>query len=77
MVRDTGFMVVYTASVCAVELLIAASERLGVLRLGFLCTAAVESILLLTSIFFPVPSSAARRTPASAPFAPNAHGSTP
>ena len=52
MVRDTGFMVVYTASVCAVELLIAASERLGVLRLGFLCTAAVESILLLTSIFF-------------------------
>ena len=27
MVRDTGFMVVYTASVCAVELLIAASER--------------------------------------------------
>ena len=64
MVRDTGFMVVYTASVCAVELLIAASERLGVLRLGFLCTAAVEGILLLTSIF-------------SAPFAPNAHGSTP
>lgn len=52
MVRDTGFMVVYTVSVCAVELLIATSERLDVLRLGFLCAAAAESVLLLTSIFF-------------------------
>lgn len=77
MVRDTGFMVVYTASVCAVELLIAASERLGVLRLGFLCTAAVGEHSPSDKHLFPVPSSAARRTPASAPFAPNAHGSTP